>query len=319
MADNLSLERTDRITGSRIAGILGLSPYNTRAQVMREMVRQHFWADDEFTGNYATDWGAAHEQDAIEAYQLLHGLAVENALDEQLTIVGGPDHQFAVTPDGWVTPRDMLGKHLVDGDDGLVETKAPFRATYTHHEERPDYQAQMALSCFVAERPWCDFVVWRTTGLNVSRFYLPDNWYSGDVAAECERFLEEYAQIIEDDDLAAAYLEPVNDRRTDPEWAVAEAVYFEVLADAERTQQALAAAKRDLETLAGNRSVKGASLHLVYTPPSRGGKGQISYKSALETLVPEDKRTPAILDTFRGKASGSGAKWSYRYIGEKED
>ena len=55
----LSKHRTGRVTGSRIAAVLGLSPYLSRDDVMREMVREFFWDEPEFAGNFVTDWGSS--------------------------------------------------------------------------------------------------------------------------------------------------------------------------------------------------------------------------------------------------------------------
>ena len=49
--------RKDKITASNVGAILGLSPYKKPDDVMREMVRAHFGAEREFTGNAATQWG----------------------------------------------------------------------------------------------------------------------------------------------------------------------------------------------------------------------------------------------------------------------
>ena len=61
--------RKGKITGSRIAGILGVSPFQTPDSVMREMVREWHGLPPEFTGNIATRWGEDHEDDARRSYE----------------------------------------------------------------------------------------------------------------------------------------------------------------------------------------------------------------------------------------------------------
>ena len=54
-------KRKGRVTGSIVGAILGLSPYMTRADAMRSMVRAAIGAPSEFTGNVATEYGTMHE------------------------------------------------------------------------------------------------------------------------------------------------------------------------------------------------------------------------------------------------------------------
>ena len=50
-------QRKGRITGSRVGAILGMSPWQKPADVLRAMVREYHGASTEFTGNPATDHG----------------------------------------------------------------------------------------------------------------------------------------------------------------------------------------------------------------------------------------------------------------------
>jgi predicted phage-related endonuclease len=59
--------RVGKITASRVGAILGNSPYKTRDDVMREMVREALGAELEFTGNVATEYGTANEINAMHA------------------------------------------------------------------------------------------------------------------------------------------------------------------------------------------------------------------------------------------------------------
>ena len=69
--------RKGRVTGSVVGGILGMSPYMTRDDVMRSMVRDWHGAESEFTGNVATQWGEFHEPGAVQDFTLETGLAVQ--------------------------------------------------------------------------------------------------------------------------------------------------------------------------------------------------------------------------------------------------
>lgn len=187
----LSMERTGRITGSRIAAVLGLSPYLSRDDVMREMVREHFWDEPEFAGNFVTDWGREHEAQAVAEYELTRGVQVHRSGVDQELVVHPTLPLMAVTPDGTV------------GEDGLAEAKCPWRAPYTHISERRDYDMQIRLLLECTGRRWGDFVVWRETGLNVSRVEHDPSWLDWDnaptgmtIRATLLDFLEEYELTV---------------------------------------------------------------------------------------------------------------------------
>lgn len=311
MADNLSLERHGRITGSRIASVLGLSPHRSRSEVMREMVREHFWDESEFDGNFVTDFGQEHESDGIAEYEMIIGQIVKNKLDNQITVVD-PKRPFAVTPDGWV------------GNDGLVEVKCPWRAVYTKWQERPDIEVQMRLQIETCGREWCDLAVWRTEGTPVSRLYRDVDWEGNkfkwlpSVMPEIEKFLAEYNEIIASEELSAPYRQERVGLRTDDEWVTAAADYLDLLSEYERLGGYLEGAKTNLRKLAGNETAKGAGIQVIYRRPSAGGRGSVSYKDALMTLRPTT--TPVELDRFRGKSSpgGSSPTYAFKKIDEKE-
>ena len=147
MTTQLSPMRTGRITASRVGAILGVNKYQTRDDVMREMVRGHFGAEPEFTGNDATEYGNLHEDDARTAYEATCGVLVLDAQD----FIPHPEHGWiGVSPDGLV------------GDDGMVEIKCPWRAKYMSVAEKPEYAAQIQLQLACTGRAWCDFVIWRS-------------------------------------------------------------------------------------------------------------------------------------------------------------
>lgn len=268
---SLTDDRKGRITASRIAGILGLSPYQTRDGVMRLMVREHFDAPTEFVGNFATDFGNAHETDALAVYEQQRGVMCEQ-VD---TMVHPTIDYLAATPDGLV------------GDDGLVECKCPWRATYTHIDERPDYEAQIRLQLEVTDRAWCDFVVWSPDGISISRVERDPEWLSSVLPALLE-FMEDYQEAISDPEKAAPYLEPLKEQRADPEWAEAAMAWQEAKWVADLAAERLAKAKADLLNLT-DKPATGAGVQVIRK------KGRTSTKWAEfakeHGLEPDDKYT----------------------------
>lgn len=270
----LDPRRAGRITGSRVAGILGLSPYATRASVMRDMVRQYLGLPDLFTGNVATEHGVAHEPDALAAYERITG---------QFTYGGGeliihPEHDFlAVTPDGLV------------GDDGMVEAKAPYRATYRHHSERLDYCVQMQLQMACAGRKWCDFVVWYSDDdAPISRLDYDPDWLPS-VLPELESFMAEYREIIADPSRCEEMAGSIE--RDDPEWSEAARQWLHAKALADDYAELEKKAKAALEALAPG-GASGAGVQLTRVERA----GSIAYAKAIKELAPD-----ADLEPYRGK------------------
>ena len=67
--------RKGRVTGSNVGAILGCSPFRTRDEVMRDMVRDFFGAETEFTGNVATQWGNVNEETARGEFEMITGIS----------------------------------------------------------------------------------------------------------------------------------------------------------------------------------------------------------------------------------------------------
>ena len=264
----LSPLRTDRITASRLPALLGISPYVKPAGLMREMVRQHFGEETEFTGNVATSWGSAHEADVIAEYELTRGVRVYGTGAEQRTLIH-PRYDFlAATPDGVVSDR-------------VLECKAPFKARYTSITERPDYEVQARLQMEVAGAAYGDIAVWRPGQPIVVETidYEPD-WLPS-VMPAIEKFLADYRQTIADPEAAAPHLEPLKDQRTDPDWGLAALDWLELKYLIENLTAQLKTAEEGLKALSPDKPARGGGLDLLRFERI----GAINYKKAFEALM----------------------------------
>lgn len=274
MTTQLSPMRTGRITASRVGAILGVNKYQTRDDVMREMVRGHFGAEPEFTGNDATEYGNLHEDDARTAYEATCGVLVLDAQD----FIPHPEHGWiGVSPDGLV------------GDDGMVEIKCPWRAKYMSVAEKPEYAAQIQLQLACTGRAWCDFVIWRSFDaadrlgcepLIIERVPADPDWLPSNLGTLAE-FHAEYLAIVADDKLAAPFLD--SPERTDPEWAAAAAEFHAADEAVEAAGKRLDAAKARLRELAGDRSAKGCGVTVTRSERT----GSVDWKSIAEKYAPD--------------------------------
>jgi putative phage-type endonuclease len=263
---HLDVRRGGRLTGSRIGAVLGLNPYSKREDVLREMVRQHFGAPQEFEGNEATRYGQAKEPEALAKYEAQAGV---------MTYGGGellihPLYDFlAVTPDGLV------------GSDGMIECKAPFRGNYTHWQEKPYYEAQMHLQMECARRKWCDFAVLQRDGsLHVSRLRHDPDWLPSNLGV-IQNFMDDYADAIASREAAARFLG--DKERDDKAWRNAANDYLNAVATMNDLEAIVKSKREILLALAGDSSAKGAGVQVIRSERA----GTVAYAKAIKDLAPD--------------------------------
>ena len=154
-------QRKLRLTGSRIGAILGLSPWQTPENVLRQMVREYHGAESEFTGNPATDWGNQHETRALLAFMRNTGLQVE-----QCGFFPYGDRMGA-SPDG------------LTSDGGTLELKVPYGlrhgGEFKSLADQPHYAAQVNMEMLATGRTHAYFAQYRAPhGDPLAHDYLPE-------------------------------------------------------------------------------------------------------------------------------------------------
>lgn len=172
--------RRGKLTGSNVGSALGLNPWKTPDDLIRQMVREYHGAEPEFTGNVATEYGNLHEPLAVMEYLGKTGNHVEDCgfyVDPaQVHLNGGGvlSDWLGASPDGLV------------GENGLIEVKCPFglrnkkgdELTFKGAIEQPHYYAQMQVEMVCADREWCDFYQWSKHGDSLERVYFNSEWWS---------------------------------------------------------------------------------------------------------------------------------------------
>jgi putative phage-type endonuclease len=201
-------QRKGKITGSRVGGILGLNPYSSRDDVMREMVREWFGADSEFQGNAATEYGTKMEPQARAFYEALKRTPVV-----ETDSVPHEDYTFiSVSPDGLV------------GVDGMVEFKCPYYAPWPYTlDEKPYYRAQVQLCMEALDLEWCDFLVWFDpetyigpgSHYHIEREARDRDWFAS-VLPELEAFHEEFTAIVNDGRRYKKFLRDAKEKSAEP-------------------------------------------------------------------------------------------------------
>src|SRR5690554_2149743 len=263
--------RKARITGSKIGAILGLSPFATPDDVLRDMVRDYHGAEKEFKGNIATEHGTRNEPNALADYMLETGYQVEDAP----FVVHKDFDWLGASPDGYV------------GDDKLVEIKCPFGKRHKTDDsaflplsEQPHYMAQVQFQMFCTGRFECDFYQWSpyASKLETVKF---DPAYIEEKLPLLRAFFDRYLierepenawRYLDGGDLVARY-------------KMAKAAVESAQAELEEAKQALIAATDWKGGKVGDLNVIKAER-----------QGSIAYAKAVKGLLPD-----ANLEKFRGK------------------
>ena len=272
-------KRKGRVTGSIVGAILGLSPYMTRADAMRAMVRAALGAETEFTGNIATEYGTANEANALVEFQMETGMKVKPAP----FVVH--DDWLGASPDGFVE------------DGGLIEIKCPFGLrkdvvpVFKAPHEQPHYVAQMQVQMFVTRTRHCHFYQWAAGGTSCHRVEFDQGW----IDENLPRLRQFHAEFL--DELANSPEEHLAPKRVEidtPEAARMVAEWDEINEALERLAERKRDLLSDMVTLAGEKNAIIGGRKLTLTQK----QGAISYAKAIKALCPK-----ADLEPYRGKAS----------------
>lgn len=265
--------RKARITGSKIGAILGLSPFATPEDVMRDMVRDYHGAEKEFKGNIATEHGTRNEPNALADYIMETGAEVTEA-----PFVVHPEFDWlGASPDGYV------------GDDKLIEIKCPFGKRHETDDggflsidDQPHYMAQMQFQMLCTGRFECDFYQWSP------------------YASKLETVKFDPAYIERNLPLLRAFFDRyLTEREPENAWRYLDGGdlvmrYKSAKAAVDAAQAELEEAKQALIDATGGNGGKVGDLNV--TKAER--KGSIAYAKAVKELLPD-----ADLEQYRGKPS----------------
>lgn len=265
--------RVGRITGSRAAVALEISPYSKPDDLIREMVREYHGYMREFQGNEATQWGTDHEIDGI------NWLESENSIIVQ-------EHGLQVHPE-----HDWIG-YSPDGTagDSLVEIKCPYSKKIPN-EVPEHYIAQVQLGMEVMSLEECQFLYWTPNAQRLFTVKRDPTWFELNFD-DLFRFHQRYIDELDN----PAHLEPlVTDMTADKDWAELERQYLITKKEADTIASQLEKIKSEMILKAGKGSAKGSRYQLIKSVRP----GSVSNKDLYREFGISEK----ILDKFRGKAT----------------
>lgn len=284
-------QRKMRMTGSRIGAILGLSPWQKPADVIREMVREHHGYPSEFVGGPHIDHGNNNEQRAQLAFMRETGLGVSKCGFFEY------GDRMGASPDG------------ICSDGATLELKVPFslrndpEAQFKPLSDQPHYECQVQMEILAADAPHGWFAQYvAPKGDPLAPDYVPEQIHVERVERDAgwidrhlpalNAFYQKLMAELEN----PAHLDPL---RVQVESVEAGAILAEI--DALRTRQK--------EDAASEKNLMGKLIELCESKDAlvHGRKltlvkrqGSISYAKAVAELAPD-----ADLEPWRGKESES--------------
>jgi len=272
--------RKGRVTASLVGAILGLSPYMSRADAMRVMVREALGAEREFQGNIATEFGTRNEAGALLDYRI--------------------ETTHEVQEVGFIPFEDWAGcsPDALVGDAGMVEIKCPFSlrdapapVPFKMLAEQEHYAAQVQFQLYVTGRKWCHFWQWAPNGTKLEVVYPDPDWQAVNIPALRQfhaQFLDEVANN------AAEHLAPKRVEIDTPEAHKMVAEWEELreqIANAQERQRDLLDA---IVGMAGGKDALFAGRKLTCVER----EGAVAYAKVVKEHMPT-----LDLSGYRGKAS----------------
>lgn len=182
--------RKGKLTGSNIGAALGVNPFKTPDDLIRQMVREYHGANSEFVSNVATEYGTAHEQLAQFDYEMTTGNTVK-----ECGFFVHPEHEWlGASPDGLI------------GDDGLIEIKCPYGLrnesipVFKNLSDQQHYYAQVQIELACTGRKWCDFYQWTPNGGGKIERVDYDAYWFGDNLPALEMFYQRFLSELDNPD-----------------------------------------------------------------------------------------------------------------------
>lgn len=181
-------KRKGRVTGSNVGAALGVNPYKTPDDLIRQMVREYHGAENEFKGNAATAWGSFNENGAQAEYEMETGNVVQETGFHEF------EDWLGASPDGLV----------LDGK-AVVEIKCPYGqrdknpTQFKTAEEQPHYYAQMQVEMYCTGTQECHFYQWAPHGTRLEIVERNEEWLSENLPI-LKAFHARYLSEIDNED-----------------------------------------------------------------------------------------------------------------------
>lgn len=166
--------RKGKVTGSKVAAVLGLSPFGGPADAARTLLGL-----DTFKGNVHTEWGTNMEARAIAAYKRLADVKVEETTfwplePANMPLLGAkPRYDKCIcggSPDGLVADYNDTSPSQSSSRKGVLEVKCPgTKAMPVPIAKCLHHMAQLQFAMICTNRGFGDFVSFTPMALSAER------------------------------------------------------------------------------------------------------------------------------------------------------
>jgi len=179
--------RKGRITASNVGAILGVSPYKSPDNVMRDMVNEYQGIKHKFKGNAATNYGTYNEPIALADYEFEY-----EPVEKCGFFTKGL--AFGASPDGLI------------GLEGLIEIKCPYwlrdnpKPEFKSIDEQPYYYAQIQFQLYCTDRQYCQFYQWSAFGHKLETVWASQEWVDENIP----KLVDFYASYLENREILNA-------------------------------------------------------------------------------------------------------------------
>lgn len=196
-------KRIGKITGSRAGAALGINPWMTPEQLLRQMVREYHGAESEFKGNIATEYGNLHEPLAAMDY-----LGKTGNLVEEVGFVQHPDHE-------WL----FLYRASLSSSGECLLIRCPFnlknsiKPNFKALVEQPHYYAKAQIEMLCTGRDKAHFYQWCKGGDYLEEVSLDHDWVSSNLPA-LEAFHKRYLEELDNPEHLQPLVNEINTLRS---------------------------------------------------------------------------------------------------------
>lgn len=168
--------RQNRITASNFGAAIGMNRYKTPRGLLRDLL----WST--FKGNAATRWGNEHEDIARDAYVIRMQADILNGTSEYISL-RVEETGLHINPDRpWLgsSPDGVVQVTTWDGNTHkfLLEIKCPYRKQLYDPPVPDYYNCQIQGVMANMGLPYCDFVVWTPTEMQVTRVPFDESFWT---------------------------------------------------------------------------------------------------------------------------------------------
>ena len=271
--------RKARLTGSEVGAALGLSPFATPEQLIRQKVRAYHGYPSELP-DFILEYGRNHEEQAKLAYTIQTGNLVE-------------DVGFLIHP-----KYDWLGASpagVLDSGFGLLEVKCPFslrkkkpeELVFKNIKDQPHYYAQIQMQLHCADAEYCDFFQWAEYGHKLEFVQKDENWLIKNLP-ELRSFYDWFISEINNEQ----HLKPLREQIKNDNAKELLQEYLQVNEQIDNLNARKKELLQEIVKAAGEKDCEIDGHKLTKVQKS----GSISYAKALKAIAPD-----ADLEPYRGK------------------